>query len=146
RIRFRLNRCAPESVSVVETPFRPKGPRMKRTVALISLGAALVALVAAGCGSSHKSKSSSASSSQTSTQVATKGTIVSVGTTNLGKVLVGPSGRTLYLFEKDKGPMSSCSGSCAAAWPPLTTSGKASAGSGVDAAKLSVTKRSDGKT
>jgi predicted lipoprotein with Yx(FWY)xxD motif len=71
---------------------------------------------------------------------------VSLGGTNQGKVLVGPSGRTLYLFEKDKGPKSTCSGACASQWPPLTTTGKPGAGAGVDSAKLSVTKRSDGKS
>jgi predicted lipoprotein with Yx(FWY)xxD motif len=100
-------------------------------------------VVAAGCGGSNKSSSAS---SQTSTPVATKAGTVSLGSTSLGKVLVGANGRTLYLFEKDKAGKSACSGSCAAAWPPLTSSGKPSAGSGVDAAKLSVTKRTDGKS
>jgi predicted lipoprotein with Yx(FWY)xxD motif len=116
---------------------------MKRPVVLIALGAALVALVAAGCGSSKKSSSTS---SQPSTPAASKSGSVSVGSTSTGKVLVGPNGRTLYLFEKDTGGKSACSGSCAMTWPPLTTSGKPTAGSGVDSAKLSVTKRSDGKS
>jgi predicted lipoprotein with Yx(FWY)xxD motif len=115
---------------------------MKRPIALIVVGAALVALVAAGCGSSKKS---SGASSRTSTQVASKSGTVSLASTSLGKILVGPNGHTLYLFEKDKGVKSACSGSCPAVWPPLTTTGKPGAGSGVDAAKLSVTKRSDGK-
>jgi predicted lipoprotein with Yx(FWY)xxD motif len=115
---------------------------MKRPVALIAFGTALVTLVAAGCGSSHKSSSTS----RAGTQVASGSGTVSLAGTSLGKVLVGPNGHTLYLFEKDKGGKSACSGSCAAQWPPLTTSGKPGAGSGVDAAKLSVTKRSDGKS
>ena len=41
----------------------------------------------------------------------------------LGRILVDGRGRTLYLFEKDKRGKSSCNGACAAAWPPLTTSG-----------------------
>jgi len=110
---------------------------MKRHVALILVAAAAVALVAAGCGSS---KSYSAGSRQ-----GTSGT-VSLADTDLGKVLVGPNGRTLYLFEKDTGAKSACTGGCAAAWPPLTTTGKPSAGSGIDAAMLSVTKRPDGKS
>jgi predicted lipoprotein with Yx(FWY)xxD motif len=117
---------------------------MKRPVAWIAVGAALIAVVAAGCGGG--SNKSSSASSQTSTQTATKSGTVSLASTSLGKILVGPNGRTLYLFEKDKGGKSACSGSCAAAWPPLTTSGKPSPGSGVDATKLSVTARSDGKT
>jgi predicted lipoprotein with Yx(FWY)xxD motif len=71
---------------------------------------------------------------------------VKTRTTKLGKVLVGGNGKTLYLFEKDKGTKSSCSGACAKAWPPLLTKGKPKAGTGVKASKLGTTKRSDGTT
>jgi len=70
---------------------------------------------------------------------------VDLGTTKAGKVLVGPSGRTLYLFEKDSGSTSKCSGECATDWPPLTTTGKPSAGTGVTGNMLGTTMRSDGK-
>lgn len=62
------------------------------------------------------------------------------------KIITGPDGRSLYLFEKDTNGKSSCSGSCVTVWPPLTTSGKAQAGSGVSASMLGTTTRSDGKT
>ena len=39
--------------------------------------------------------------------------------TKLGNVLVDGRGRTLYLFEKDKGTASTCYGACASVWPPL---------------------------
>ena len=46
-------------------------------------------------------------------------------TTALGTFLVdGKKGKTLYLFEKDKSGKSSCSGSCAANWPPFLTASK----------------------
>jgi predicted lipoprotein with Yx(FWY)xxD motif len=64
----------------------------------------------------------------------------------LGKILVDAKGRTLYLFVADKGPSSTCNGACASAWPPLTTSGNATAGPGVSASKLGTTMRSDGTT
>lgn len=41
---------------------------------------------------------------------------------------------------------STCNGACASVWPPLTTNGKPTAASGVSAAKLGTTKRSDGRT
>ena len=44
--------------------------------------------------------------------------------TKLGTVLVDGRGRTLYLFEKDKGTASTCYGACASVWPPLTTGAK----------------------
>jgi predicted lipoprotein with Yx(FWY)xxD motif len=56
------------------------------------------------------------------------GTVVKTTHTKLGTFLVGPNGHTLYLFEKDKGTTSQCSGQCAKFWPPLTTSGSPKAG------------------
>ena len=64
----------------------------------------------------------------------------------VGKVLVDAQGRTLYLFEADKGTMSACAGGCTSVWPPLTTTGKVTAGTGLAAAKLGTAKRSDGST
>src|SRR6478752_3264326 len=42
---------------------------------------------------------------------------------SLGTFLVDSKGRTLYLWEADKGSSSTCNGACASAWPPLTTTG-----------------------
>jgi predicted lipoprotein with Yx(FWY)xxD motif len=70
---------------------------------------------------------------------------VSTETTSLGKILVGPNGRTLYLFEKDKNDKSACSGMCATFWPPLIASGKPVAGPGTKASLLGTTKRADGR-
>jgi hypothetical protein len=44
------------------------------------------------------------------------------------------------------GGRSMCSGPCAQVWPPLTTNGKPTAGSGVTASKLTTVTRSDGST
>jgi predicted lipoprotein with Yx(FWY)xxD motif len=63
----------------------------------------------------------------------------------LGTFLVGPKGRTLYLFEKDKTSKSTCNGACATAWPPLLVSGTPKAGGSAKASLLGTTKRSDGK-
>jgi predicted lipoprotein with Yx(FWY)xxD motif len=61
-----------------------------------------------------------------------------------GTYLVGPNGRALYLWVADSGDMSSCSGACAQAWPPLLTKGNPTAGTGVNASDLGTTMRSDG--
>ena len=53
-------------------------------------------------------------------------------------------GRTLYLFEKDTGKRSQCSGACAQAWPPLTTRGKPAAKGSAKASLLSTSARSGG--
>jgi predicted lipoprotein with Yx(FWY)xxD motif len=71
---------------------------------------------------------------------------VATASTAAGTVLVDGKGKSLYMFGKDRHGKSSCSGACATDWPPLTTSGKPKAGSGVSARKLSTVKRSDGKT
>ena len=60
--------------------------------------------------------------------------------------LVGPDGKTVYLFEGDKSGISACSGACAAAWPPVTVSGTPRAGSGVNQALLVTIKRPNGTT
>jgi predicted lipoprotein with Yx(FWY)xxD motif len=70
---------------------------------------------------------------------------VNVRNTSLGNILVASQGRTLYLFEKDTGSKSMCSGVCASDWPPFRTSGKPKAGSGVTASLVGTTTRSDGK-
>jgi predicted lipoprotein with Yx(FWY)xxD motif len=71
---------------------------------------------------------------------------VQVRRTGLGKILVDSRGRTLYLFKKDTGGKSRCSGSCAVNWPPLLVTGRPRAGSGIERSKLATTRRSDGKT
>jgi predicted lipoprotein with Yx(FWY)xxD motif len=70
---------------------------------------------------------------------------VSLRSTKLGKVLVNSSGRTLYLFMKDKGGRSSCSGQCAKYWPPLISAASPTAGAGINAALLGRVRRGDGK-
>jgi len=110
--------------------------RLLLPLAVVSL------LVAAGCGSSSSSSNSSKTSSSSSN--ASNATVV-LKKTGVGDVLTGSNGRTLYLFEKDKSPTSTCSGECANDWPPLMASGNPSAGSGVKVSMLGTAKRSDGK-
>jgi predicted lipoprotein with Yx(FWY)xxD motif len=61
-----------------------------------------------------------------------------------GAYLVGSSGRALYLWVADVGGKSVCSGACAKAWPPLTTTGTPTAGTGVNASDLGTVMRADG--
>lgn len=69
---------------------------------------------------------------------------VSTAKTGLGRVIVNGSGRTLYLFEKDKRGMSACSGACAGYWPPLLTHGKPRAAGGAKQALLGTITRANG--
>jgi predicted lipoprotein with Yx(FWY)xxD motif len=75
---------------------------------------------------------------------ATSNPTVSLRKTAVGRVLVGPHGRTVYLFTADKGSKSTCYGQCAGVWPPLIAA-KPTTGAGLSASKLGTTKRKDGK-
>lgn len=74
------------------------------------------------------------------------GAVVTVGSTDLGEVLVDGEGLTLYLFEPDEQGGSTCYDACATNWPPLVTDGDVEAGAGADADKLGTTERTDGST
>jgi len=111
---------------------------------MVVIGIAVVALVVAACGGSSGGGVYGGGSTA-SKPTSGKGS-VALASTKLGKVLVDGNGRTLYLFEADKGTMSNCDGACAGEWPPLTSSGKPTAGAGVVASKLGTAKRADGTT
>ena len=120
---------------------------MKRTLfPVLAILAAVIAV--AGCGSSNKSSSATRAAAPATTAPASpaKGEQIAAKDTKLGKILVDEDGHVLYLFEADKGMQSTCSGSCAAVWPPVVTSGTPVAESGAKASKLGTTSRSDGKT
>jgi predicted lipoprotein with Yx(FWY)xxD motif len=122
---------------------------MRRQLAFILPPAALtgIALVAAGCGgTSHAAASGGSGNAYGAAPVAKKAATVSTRSTGLGTVLVDGHGRTLYLFQKDKGTTSSCAGACASVWPPLSSTGNGAARDGLPAGKLRSTKRSDGTT
>src|SRR3954451_798135 len=126
------------------------------TAAVVAVG---LATAVGACGSSSKSSSSSSSgggggaptatstsASKASAAASSGGVKVSLRKVSLGKVLTGPNGHTVYLFEKDKGTTSKCNGKCAKVWTPLTTSGKPRAGSGLKASLLATSKRKNGMT
>jgi predicted lipoprotein with Yx(FWY)xxD motif len=69
---------------------------------------------------------------------------VATAGTGLGRIVVDGRGRSLYLFEKDAHGRSACSGLCASYWPPLLTSGKATASKGAKASLLGSIRRADG--
>jgi predicted lipoprotein with Yx(FWY)xxD motif len=68
-----------------------------------------------------------------------------VTSSSRGQILVDGSGRTLYLWEVDKTAKSNCYDGCRNAWPPVVTTGKPVAGTGVDANLLGTSVRSDGQ-
>jgi predicted lipoprotein with Yx(FWY)xxD motif len=134
------------------------------TTGLIAvLGA--TALLAAGCGSSKSSSSTTAASAyptegekSTSTAAATTSTATTPasgsGTVVIAKhsgklgtiVAAGPKKLTVYMFEGDHGASSSCTGACASVWPPVTSTGAATAAGVANSADLGTITRSDGTT
>lgn len=74
----------------------------------------------------------------------TSGATVKTSATTLGRILVDASGRSLYLYEKDKGGRSACYTACAQVWTPLLTNGKPVAGTGAKASLLGITIRTGG--
>jgi predicted lipoprotein with Yx(FWY)xxD motif len=74
------------------------------------------------------------------------GTVVKVGPSNLGRVLVDSHGKTLYIWAHDKGSRSTCNGDCAEYWPPLIARGKVIAQAGAKAGLIGTSRRSDGRS
>jgi predicted lipoprotein with Yx(FWY)xxD motif len=113
---------------------------------------AVLAIVAAACssGSSTATPAASAtpttSSSSASSAAGQQATVDVVTNPSLGTILVDSQGRTLYLFEKDSGTTSECTGACAVAWPPVLTTGQATAGTGATGSLIGTSKRADGQT
>lgn len=88
----------------------------------VLLAVALVALAAAGCGGSSSSSGGSTTATTpktTGNAASTHGVRISSATVaGLGPALVNAKGRTLYVFVPDKDKKVTCTGSCAAVWPP----------------------------
>ena len=108
---------------------------------------AMAILLMAGCGSDDSGTEASSDGTTSTTSEAGPGpgsdSDISIAATvqvsehpELGALLVADDGRTLYLFERDEGTNTACTGACADNWPALAAA-EATAGDGVDASKLS---------
>jgi len=102
-----------------------------RPLHAVVMGVLALGLVAAGCGGAIPSANGGPAA-------------VKLTGSKDGRHLVDGRGHSLYLFEKDEGGESYCGGACAAVWPPLETSAKPRASSGIDAGALGTIKRDDG--
>ena len=135
----------------------------------LAAAASTVALLA-GCGSSSYSGSTSTGNAAKSTSAAsnsaygeTQSTQTAASTTgststpaSTGVLIVskhshdgtilaaGPKRLTVYMFEGDHGSTSTCTGTCAQVWPPVTTAAAATAAGAAVTGDLSTITRSDG--
>jgi len=132
--------------------------RLQAAVAEVSpgdrIGAAVVATVgtallvtacASGSGtSSAPSTGASATGASTAGSGSSSGTMITTASASGATFLTDGSGRAVYLWMKDTGDASQCSGACAGAWPPVTASGTVQAGGSAVASDLGTITRSDG--
>jgi len=107
--------------------------RLLSAFAVLALGAAAFLTI----GAASATASSSGYGSGMKDAAATKAQTLSVGTNDaLGRLLVDGKGRTLYLFEKDMGTTTACTGQCVSYWPAFTASASTRAVRGAKSAKL----------
>jgi predicted lipoprotein with Yx(FWY)xxD motif len=123
----------------------------KRTKLVAGVGGALgAAVVVAACSSAASSGTAAApaspagSSSSSSGSSASGATVIETATSSGGTFLTNGSGRAVYLWAKDTGDMSNCTGACAGAWPPVTTTGTATGSGAAKASDIGTITRSDG--
>jgi predicted lipoprotein with Yx(FWY)xxD motif len=113
-------------------------------------GAVGVAVLAAACSSAGSSTAASSPASSASAAAAggsasaSGSTVITTGSSSAGTVLTNGSGRAVYLWVMDTGDMSQCSGACAGAWPPVTTTGTVTAAGSAKPSDLGTITRSDG--
>jgi predicted lipoprotein with Yx(FWY)xxD motif len=115
-----------------------------RAGGFLAMAGASLLIAACGGSSSHPKHAASSSTSTSASNASDSSDTVRSAHGALGTYLVGSSGHSLYLWLGDTKGRSNCSGACAKAWPPLTTSGRASASGGAMAADLGTITRANG--
>jgi predicted lipoprotein with Yx(FWY)xxD motif len=85
-----------------------------------------------------------ATGSASTSGAASAGTEITTATASGATFLTDGSGHAVYLWVKDTGDASQCSGACAGAWPPVPATGTVTAGGSAVASDLGTITRSDG--
>jgi predicted lipoprotein with Yx(FWY)xxD motif len=110
----------------------------------VALGAALLTAACSSSGSSSSSAPATPAGGSAAAAAAGSGLVITTKSGSAGAFLTDGSGRAVYLWMKDGKDSSACSGACAGAWPPVTTTGAVTASGGVNNAVLSTITRSGG--
>jgi predicted lipoprotein with Yx(FWY)xxD motif len=94
---------------------------MKALATVFVLAAAALTLTACGSGGGTTTTSTSTSGPGSGAASGSAGgpVVSAKSVSGLGTVLVDSGGKTLYVFAPDKKSKVTCTGSCAAVWPPL---------------------------
>src|SRR5580700_9784968 len=110
-----------------------------------------VALLVAACstgssstGAAGGSSPAGASSSSAAASGGSGSTVITTVSSSAGTFLATSSGHAVYLWSKDGNSMSACTGACAGAWPPVTTTGQVTASGGAKSSDLGTITRPDG--
>jgi len=110
------------------------------------LGTLAAATTLSGCaGDDSPGSATTTTETGTGTETSTEtGPTVRVRSEEMGEILVGPDGLTLYMFDSDTNGdgTSSCRDDCAESWPPLTVEREPTAGTAVTA-ELTTVQRGD---
>jgi predicted lipoprotein with Yx(FWY)xxD motif len=111
--------------------------------------AVLVAACASGSSSSAAAPAASSPAAAAPSSAAASGggsgsTVITTATSSGDTFLTDGSGRAVYLWVKDTGGTSACSGACAGAWPPVTATGTVTASGSAKSSDLGTITRSDG--
>jgi predicted lipoprotein with Yx(FWY)xxD motif len=122
--------------------------RIVRRASASAAGLAALALTLTACGTGGSSAYGAGGygAAPATPSPAGMAATVDLHDSSLGKIIVDAQGRTLYLFEADKGGKSNCDGSCATVWPPLLSKGAPQADMGASGNLLGTTTRGDGTT
>lgn len=83
-------------------------------------GVALGLLALVGCGSSSSYGGGSTAGSGSSSGSGSADAVLRTADSPLGQIAVAADGFTVYVFDQDAGKTSTCTGSCADLWPPVT--------------------------
>jgi predicted lipoprotein with Yx(FWY)xxD motif len=115
-------------------------------VAACSSGGGGAASASAPAASAAPSASASEAPAASESASAAAGAEIKLADSSLGQIIVDGAGKTLYMFTPDEGGTPTCYDDCATAWPPLLADDAASvtAGTGLDASKITVVDRTDG--
>ncbi len=118
--------------------------KLAAPLAVALLAAAACSSSASSSGSTSNTTSPSAAAPASSASGSASSTVITTKTSSGGSFLTNSAGRAIYLFMADSSGKSTCSGACAAAWPPVVATGQPTAAGGAQASDLGTITRSDG--
>lgn len=141
------NQNSPE-VPMTKRPTSSTGRSSLTRIGAVAIGAAL-ALAACGSGgdvplTEAAAQPTTAAEPQVEATPARQVAAATIGDSDLGPILAGDNGLTLYGFTNDVEAASTCYGTCADAWPPVIVDADFSVAPGLDVGIFATTERDDG--